>query len=927
MTWPLSQDFNEAIQNPSSAFMDEDLKLGSVTTTTLGVPLPRSGNYADVYQVTARDGKAWAVKCFTRAVAANLKERYAAIARHLSTANLPFTVGFEFLSEGIRVKGRLYPVLKMQWVDGQPLNVFVKENLQRATVLESMLSLWVRLCRRMRESGMAHCDLQHGNVILVPAEKANSLGLKLVDYDGMFVPDLADKPTGELGHASFQHPQRATANVYSADLDRFPHLVVATALRGLLVGGKALWEKYDTGDNLLFTAKDFTLPHASKVMRDLWKTEDPFTVGLLSHLVLASQKPLAATPWLDTLMPEGRPPVLTPSQERQAQQLLGLPVQGVVPGGLPEPVGADHEPESPSRQHTALPVKTKDWRGLYIAIAAGVLAATGIAVGVVALGGKKRESNGEVTHASSGPEPVVRPVMTTPEPTKEPEPPRPEPSPAVIVLETAPSPRRVILAAPNVPAAKVMQAPMPTPAQETPRKPSIPVQSDWLAAGARVREAYRELYAKKSGEDRKRLAEMLHRTALDERDPAMKYFCSTELQSLAIEIGDATWGVKALAIEEATFDVDGQARRLAFIARYGERFDPKSAAKIDEVRSLATACQAMADDLAARHDYDAAIAVAAAGLVHIERLNLQTHAGRDLEARRVALQQQKAQYEPVRAALEILKTRPEDAAARGTIGKFYCFVQERWAEGLPHLSACDDPGLKKAAADDLDTLVPDLRKGDGWWNWAQTQPEPIKSRAMGRARYWYRQVVAAANTGAIDRNHAADRIGFTEGGIKYRSGLLLESQGYNRVGSIAKKSVKLVSNLEALGSDFRSEGRLGVRLIFSGVIVPPIKGEYVFRLEGRCMLTTLKLLAKPDEKTLIDIPTIDTPLLKREGTIQLPAKPVPILLTGELYTTRSPEETNSLKLLWIKPGSKTAEPIPADVLYHDRDKAKSVTDK
>src|SRR5262245_891519 len=103
MVWPLSQDFNEAIQNPSSAFTDAELKAGTVTTTPLGVPLPRSGNYADVYQITGLNGKCWAVKCFSRPVAADLHARYSAISQHLAKANLPFTVNFEFLPDGIRV--------------------------------------------------------------------------------------------------------------------------------------------------------------------------------------------------------------------------------------------------------------------------------------------------------------------------------------------------------------------------------------------------------------------------------------------------------------------------------------------------------------------------------------------------------------------------------------------------------------------------------------------------------------------------------------------------------------------------------------------------------------------------------------------------------------------------------------------------------
>ncbi len=332
MSWPLSQDFNEAVQNASTAFSDPVLKGGKVVTNAMGMPVPRSGNYADVYQVMGADGQAWAVKCFTRAVATGIEGRFAAIADHLNQANLPFTVGFDFQPEGIRVRGVKYPIVKMQWVDGYPINQFVHDNLNRASILEAMLSLWVRLCRRLRETGMAHCDIQHGNVLLVPATGKNStLGLKLVDYDGLFVPALEGKPSGEAGHPSYQHPERVNTGAYSADLDRFPHLVVATALRGLLIGGPAMWKKYDNGDNLMFSEKDFKQPAQSRLMRELWETGDPFTVGLVGHLALACTKPLAQTPWLDQLMPGGQPPILTPNQERQAAAILGITMAGPAP--------------------------------------------------------------------------------------------------------------------------------------------------------------------------------------------------------------------------------------------------------------------------------------------------------------------------------------------------------------------------------------------------------------------------------------------------------------------------------------------------------------------------------------------------------------------------------------------------------------------
>ena len=89
---------------------------------------------------------------------------------------------------------------------------------------------------------MAHADLQHGNVLLVPGSTANSTSVKLIDYDGTWVPSLARQKSGEVGHPAYQHPQRAAERIYSVDVDRFSHLVIYTALRGLMVGGAPLWE-------------------------------------------------------------------------------------------------------------------------------------------------------------------------------------------------------------------------------------------------------------------------------------------------------------------------------------------------------------------------------------------------------------------------------------------------------------------------------------------------------------------------------------------------------------------------------------------------------------------------------------------------------------------------------------------------------------
>jgi hypothetical protein len=306
MSWPLSQDYNEAIQDPLANFSDPELRKGELATNALGLPLPRSGNFADVYEVRCPEtGNKWAVKCFTRQVG-DQANRYTQIGQHLEQAKLPFGVDFQYLIRGIRIRSTWYPVLKMRWVEGLLLNEFVREHVDKPVLLHALGQIWLRMSRRLREARIAHADLQHGNVILVPGRKMQSLAVKLIDYDGMFVPALAGKKSGEVGHPNYQHPQRLREGTYSGEVDRFPLLVVATALRALEMAGRGLWQRYDNGDNLLFKEPDLRDPATSALFGELRQTPDPLLRTMVGRLEQACRGKLGDAPLLEELIPEER---------------------------------------------------------------------------------------------------------------------------------------------------------------------------------------------------------------------------------------------------------------------------------------------------------------------------------------------------------------------------------------------------------------------------------------------------------------------------------------------------------------------------------------------------------------------------------------------------------------------------------------------
>jgi hypothetical protein len=245
MNWPTALDYQEAIQTPRSCFRDSDLQNAQVELNQMGIPRPRSGTFATVYKMIGGRTN-WAVRCFNREVA-DQRERYAAISEQLTQLKLPYTVDFSYLDQGIRVAGRWLPLVKMEWVNGEPLATFVQRNLRSSATLIQFSQNWVRMLSALRAAGIAHGDLQDGNVLVAGNQ------IKLVDYDGMYVPKLWGKLSNETGQPNYQHPLRNAAD-FGPYIDNFSGWVILISLLALS-RNPSLWAKFDGGDQCLIFKK------------------------------------------------------------------------------------------------------------------------------------------------------------------------------------------------------------------------------------------------------------------------------------------------------------------------------------------------------------------------------------------------------------------------------------------------------------------------------------------------------------------------------------------------------------------------------------------------------------------------------------------------------------------------------------------------
>lgn len=257
--WPSARHFTEAIQCPSICFSEPLLMRTLPAVDRLGMPLVTSGQFAYVYKLNGDGSGNLAVRCF-RGYLKDRDQRYRAIQHHLRNQSLPFLSDVTYEPEGILVEGQRFPILFMKWIEGPTLDLYLDQMIGRPDVMLHLGQEWIRMVAALHDAGLAHGDLQHGNIIV---ERGR---LRLVDHDGIFTPEMAGWNSSELGHQHYQHPRRDEI-LFNAQLDNFSALVIYLSLISL-AERPALWSRYHD-ENLLFTKADFIDPDKSSLFAEI----------------------------------------------------------------------------------------------------------------------------------------------------------------------------------------------------------------------------------------------------------------------------------------------------------------------------------------------------------------------------------------------------------------------------------------------------------------------------------------------------------------------------------------------------------------------------------------------------------------------------------------------------------------------------------
>lgn len=282
MAWPSLLEYQQAVLDPSMCFKDPQLRNAKPRLNKLGLAMPISGGNASVYQF-ASNTRNLAVKCFSNKLP-NQEKRYKAISDRLKILQLPFMVDFEFLKDGIRIENNYFPILKMDWIEGDTLDVYIEKNKESKASLRSLVDQFRDISQKLRSSGIAHGDLQHGNILV------STHGLRLIDYDGLFVPAIAGLGSCELGLRNYQHPLRNNMDYFGPFVDDFSIWLIYTSLL-CIADRPSIWDRLKKEQALILSEQDLNDPLNSEAFNVMFETRDPaikYYVNFLAQICLLS---------------------------------------------------------------------------------------------------------------------------------------------------------------------------------------------------------------------------------------------------------------------------------------------------------------------------------------------------------------------------------------------------------------------------------------------------------------------------------------------------------------------------------------------------------------------------------------------------------------------------------------------------------------
>lgn len=286
MQYPLISEYVAAIRDAKENL--DELDYLEPVLDNHGEPYRSSGAFAVVFKMKdPKTGRNYALKCFTDEQEGR-GEAYRQIAEELEFVDSTYITVVKYLEQELFVDSNcndeVFPVLLMDWVDGETMETYVAEHYADSHAMAMLCYRFCEMAAWLRAQSFAHGDIKPDNIMVRPDGT-----LTLVDYDGMYVAAMKGRKSPTIGTKDFAHPLR-TADDFDETIDDFALAVIALSLKAISLD-PSLYTTYGASDRLLFAASDFLDLSKSKVLAALQSLlADEELKTLLSMFLMASAK-------------------------------------------------------------------------------------------------------------------------------------------------------------------------------------------------------------------------------------------------------------------------------------------------------------------------------------------------------------------------------------------------------------------------------------------------------------------------------------------------------------------------------------------------------------------------------------------------------------------------------------------------------------
>jgi len=272
-------------------------------------------------------------------------------------------------------------------------------------------------------------------------------------------------------------------------------------------------------------------------------------------------------------------------------------------------------------------------------------------------------------------------------------------------------------------------------AQEPAAKHPIPSK----AVQDRIVEKLGEIFdfaAAKKPEQQVNLAKELFKLSEEtKKNPDEQFVLLRRTMELACEGGDAALMIQAIDVIGSAFNINPMDVKVKMLQKFAK--EAKTQEKID---SLMVGSRPVLNRAMKEHNYDAALNLVEAIYAAAQRPGGSKYRKRLLK-QRTELRELYKQYDEYQKALTAIEANPADKAASLVLGRWRCFVENDWEQGLFYLVESDDAELKAAAQSELDassgTGAESAKVGNTWWDLAEKKEGEEKLTLMRHAAEWY----------------------------------------------------------------------------------------------------------------------------------------------------------------------------------------------